>query len=142
MKFILAHATARQRAIEAVRTAAAGLVVRIEEPVRSLPQNSKMHAMVDDISRQCQFAGEDMTEDDWKRLMVDAFYRATINDPVFRELWSGCAPRTVMNLDGSGTVALGAQTRRFPKALMSAMVDWLGAWGAQMDVEWSDGNQA
>lgn len=137
MKFILAHATARQRAIDAVRQAPEGMVVLIKEPVRTLPQNSIMHAMVADISRQCQFAGEDMPEEDWKRVMVDAFYRATINDEKFKKLWADCAPRTVMNLDGSGTVELGAQTRRFPKALMSAMVDYLGAWGAEMDVEWS-----
>lgn len=139
-KFTLAHAMARLRAIDAVRAAPDGMVVLIEEATRTIPQNAKLHAMLYDISRQCQFMGDDMDEEDWKRVMVDAFYRATINDAEFRDLWSGCIPRTVMNLDGSGVVMLGAQTRKFPKKLMSGMVDFLHAWGSEMDVQWSAEN--
>ena len=40
-------------------------------------------------------------------------------------------------IDGSGVVALGTQSRRFPKKLASAFVEWLYALGAEVGVRWS-----
>ena len=47
-------------------------------------------------------------------------------------------PITVMpSLDGTAIVALGEQTRKFPKKVASAFIEWLNAWGAENDVRYS-----
>lgn len=142
VKFILVHAAARQRALDAVRTAPEGMVVEIKPQTRSLPQNARMHAMFGDVAKQMTYRGEELLLEDWKRLLVDALWRATKDDPDLAQEWEGLAPRTVPSLDGSGVVSLGAQTHRFSKKLSSACIDYMHAWGSENDVEWSDGNQA
>jgi hypothetical protein len=43
------------------------------------------------------------------------------------------------SLDGTGVVTLGMPTRKFPKALASAMIDWLSAWMIEQDIDLADG---
>jgi hypothetical protein len=99
-------------------------------------QEMKYHAMFGDIAKQCEFMGKKWDADDWKRLLVDAFYRATKDDPDLSGEWEKVMPHMVPSLDGSGVVQLGAQTRRFTKKLASAFIEYLYAWGAEQGVQW------
>jgi hypothetical protein len=41
------------------------------------------------------------------------------------------------SMDGLGIVALGWQTRIFPKKLASAFIEWLYALGAETNIQWT-----
>ena len=53
------------------------LVVKIQPITRSLEQNSKLHALLSDISKQCEFNGKKRDIDTWKMIMVSAHKLAT-----------------------------------------------------------------
>lgn len=126
-------------AIKPASEAMQWLEVVIRTVKRTSPQNRKLHAMFGDVAAQCQWIGRDWDAADWKRLLVDAFQRATITDPEFSALWAKVGVvRTVPSLDGAGVVTLGLQTRDFPVELAGHMIEWLLAWGAEAGVEWSE----
>jgi len=63
--FTLAHDTARQRAVEAVKNARHGWVVRIEPPNRTSAQNSFYWATLSAISEQIRPQGQVHDQDVW-----------------------------------------------------------------------------
>ena len=65
MIFTLAHDTARQRAVEAVKNARQGWVVRIEPPNRTSAQNSFYWATLAAISEQIRPQGQTHDQDVW-----------------------------------------------------------------------------
>lgn len=65
MIFTLAHDTARQRALEAVKNARKGWVVRIEPPNRTSAQNSFYWATLSAISEQIRPQGQEHSPDIW-----------------------------------------------------------------------------
>jgi hypothetical protein len=138
-RFNLVHDIARQRAMEAVRTAAQGLEVLIREPAKSRDQEEKYHAQIGDIADQWNYLGVKWSREDMKRILVNAFKEDTKNDPELAECWRQVGElRAVPGIRG-GLVMLGEQTRKFPKKLASAFVEWLYALGVEQDIEWSDG---
>lgn len=136
-RFKLINDDTREHIIRQIRMAPWGKVVTIADPKKSRDQEAKYHAMFGDIAKQCRFMAQTWDAEDWKRLLVDAFHRATKDDPDYRDEWVKVMPRMVPSLDGSGVVALGAQTRRFTKKLASAFIEFLHAWGAHEGVRWS-----
>jgi hypothetical protein len=133
--FILSHPQARQRAIDAVRMAADGEVVRISPPAKTREQEAKYHAQIADIARQCsEFRDRGYDEDDVKRLLIDAFAH------VMREAGTPLHHdgRVVPSLDGRRVVQLGIQSSKFWKNEASQFIEHLYAWGAENGVEWSD----
>ena len=124
-KFTLAHATARQRAIDAVRQAPDGMVVEIRAKTRSLGQSARMWAMLTDLSRQLKWCDRDLSPADWKCLMTAHLKRH----------------ETVPGLDG-GFVVLGAYTSQMTVRDMSDLIELMFAFGAENDVEWSDDDEA
>ncbi len=132
--FRLIHDQARRGACEAIKNAHEGYVVTITEPNRNLEQNAKIHAQISDIARQCRFMGRRFSVEDWKRLLIDAFARIKVAEGSPLRGWGRILP----NLDGSGFVQLGVQSRDFKKAEASEFVEYLYAWGTGNDVAWSD----
>lgn len=141
--FRLQNTAVRQAACYAVQQAPDGFVVKIGEPVKSREQEMMYHSQIGDIADQYMFCGRKWDVEDMKRLCIDQFRRDTINDDDFKELWAEVSKiELAPSLDGSGTVALGVQSRRFPKKLASAFVDWLYSFGAEHGVVWSDPMEA
>ena len=99
--------------------------VEIKYKNRSNEQNEKFHAIIGDIAKQAQHMGAKWDAEDWKRLLVDKFLRETgfKNSPI------------IPNLDGTGIVQLGFQTRNFSKEHASEFVEFLQAWAADNGVE-------
>ena len=76
--FILVHEEARRRALDAVRNAPDGYVVRISEPTRTSAQNDKFHALCSDLERSGrEWAGKRRTAEQWKVLLVSGHAVAT-----------------------------------------------------------------
>lgn len=119
--FPLAHAQARRLAAECVMQAPEGYVVTIQEPTRTLDQNSKLWPMLQDISRQVEWYGMKLSDDEWK----DVFSAALKKQKV------------VPGLDG-GFVVCGQRTSRMGKKEFSDLVELMYAFGAERDVRWSE----
>ena len=131
----LVHTQAKLGAIACIKSPDYdGYVVTIQEPTRNLEQNSKLHALLNDISKQQTFQESKLSCDDWKRLFIDAFCRVrqAEGNPLSN---SG---RVVPSLDGSGIVQLGMQSRNFKKADASEFIEYLIAWGVDQGVIFSD----
>ena len=137
--FILAHPEARRRAHAAIDEAPDGYTVKISEPKRSSDANAKFHAMLQDLSDQWTLHGRKWDLESMKRLCIDQFKRDTTGDPEFAAAWRELgAIEIAPSIDGTGVVALGTQSRRFPKKLASGFIQWLDALGAEVGVTWSD----
>jgi hypothetical protein len=97
------------------------LIMEIKQAPKSRDQEEKYHAMIGEIAKQAEHLGSKWDAESWKRLLVDQFMRD-----------SGKANNRILpNLDGSGIVQLGNQTRKFTKEQASEFVEWLLAWGAE-----------
>jgi hypothetical protein len=117
----LVHPTARQLASKACINAPDGYVVEIKPRTRSLDQNAKMWAMLDDVSRQVEWYGQRLTSDEWKDVLTAALKKQ----------------KAVPGIDG-GFVVIGARTRNMTIREMSDLVELMYAFGAERDVRWSD----
>ena len=96
------------------------LTMEIKLTSKSREQEEKYHAMINDIAKQAQHLGAKWSSEDWKRLLVDQYLREV------GEVQSKIIP----NLDGTGIVQLGFQTRKFTKEQASEFVEWLYSWSA------------
>lgn len=122
---------ARQNCIDQVKILPSGWVVKFSMPKRSNIQSDKFHTQIGDIAKSCRYYGKQVDEESWKRLLVDQFRRETIKDPDIGPFWVGRGVEMILNLDGTGVVVLGEQTRWFPKPLASAFIEWLDCYEAQ-----------
>jgi len=132
--FFLVHAQARQRCAEFAASAPDGWRVVFSEPRRKDIQNSKMHAMMEDIARQVQHAGRYWDADDMKRFLVDDFAEEmrSAGHPLHNDT------RVFPSMDGRRIVQLGIQTREFRVAEASAFIEFLYAKGAEHSVKWTE----
>lgn len=130
---------ARENAVRAILEAPDGSRVKLESPRKTRGQEEKYHAMFGDIARQYAHAGRKWDDEDMKRLLVDAFRHETKTDPEFAPLWAEMGEMHLVPAIGrDGFVALGTQTRKLPRKLASALVEWLYAFGAENDIQWSE----
>ena len=96
------------------------LVMEIKLSSKTREQEEKYHAMINDIAKQAKHLGAKWSSEDWKRLLVDQFLREEAN----------IQGKIIPNLDGTGIVQLGFQTRKFTKEQASEFVEWLYSWSA------------
>jgi hypothetical protein len=131
-RFILAHDTARRRAMQAVADAPAGHVVTVKEPAKSREQEEKYHAQIGEIAEAFRLNGKKLGAETMKRLLIDQFKHETLTDPDLSHYWKTMAQIEMMpSLDGARVIVLGTQSRHFPKPLASAFIEWLNVWAAE-----------
>ncbi len=121
MIFKLVHAQARAGAIQAIKDAEYGYIVKISEPTRSLDANAAMWAMLNDISRQVVWHGRKLDSIDWKNIFTASLKKMDV----------------VPNLDGTGFVVLGQSTSKMTKREMSDLLELIQAFGAQNNVKFN-----
>lgn len=123
MKFVLSHDLARRRAVAAVAEAPAGYVVRVDEPTRSLDQNSAQWPILEAFSEQLEWPVNGrmvkMPAEDWKDVLTAAF--------------RGEQVRLAMGMAG-GVVMLGMHTSRMGKREFSEWLEFLHATAADRGV--------
>ena len=118
--FVMAHATARTRAKEAIDQAPDGYIVRISPPKRSLEQNAKLHAELQEIAETIKWAGEYRDIEVWKRLLTAA--------------WARCRSEPVQILpavDGHGFDVLYQRTSDLSIKEMIDLIEYVQAWRAE-----------
>ncbi len=114
----------RQDAKRAIDEAPDGWQAKITLPRRSDDQNAKYHAMIGEIAKQAEHLGAKWEADDWKRLVLDKFARET----------GRSHGKVIPNLDKTGVVEVGIQSRKFNRQDGSDFIEWLHAWGAENGV--------
>ena len=120
---VLANDVFRQRAIDWIRKAPKDTRIEFKGPKRTLDQNSRMWAMLTDVSTQVVWHGVKLSPDDWKLVFLDGLKR---------EL------RLVPNIDGNGFVNLGRSSSDLSKEEMSDLFELMEAFGATHGVEFHD----
>jgi hypothetical protein len=113
-------------AVDAVTRAEDGYFVTISPPTRSLDQSDKLHAMLGDIAKQVEWHGCKLDADVWKRLCTAACLREQHEQPTM-----------VPALDGSGFDVIYEKTSKMTVKQMSALIDWVQAFGDQNGVRFT-----
>lgn len=96
-------------------------VVNIAPPKRSVDQNSKLWAMLSDVSRS-KPQGRVHTPDMWKSLFMQA---------------CGHEIQFLQGLDGN-PFPHGFRSSRLTKEQMAELISFIDAWGTEQGVQWSD----
>lgn len=124
--------TDRQRATaaEAVLNLVGDWMVTIHEPKRSNVRNAQLHAVITDVSKQLQWAGEWMEVEDWKRLLTAGWMRAT-NRKV----------KLVPAIDGHGFDVLYQRTSKLSEAECRELIQYVYAWGVDQGVKFKEPGQ-
>lgn len=134
--YILAHPTARNRAMHAVAHAPDGYMVAISEPTKKRVQEEKYHAMCGDFAKQAEYIGRKWDTESWKRILVDQF--AAEMRESGSPLHHDGDGQVVPSMDGRRIVQLGIQTREFYVKEAAAFIEYLYAVGAEMGIVWSE----
>jgi len=90
---------------------------------RSVEQNSKLHAVLQDIANQKEWAGKKLDVEAWKRLMVAAWERSNKRAAEFYPA-----------IDGSGFDVVYSRTSRMSKQELSELTEYAQFWAADNDV--------
>ncbi|HHF1625371.1 TPA: recombination protein NinB [Haemophilus influenzae] len=102
------------------------LVVKIQPITRSLEQNSKLHALLSDISKQFEFNGKKRDIDTWKMIMVSAHKIAT-----------GGQAEMVIGLEGE-VINLRESTAQMSVKRLASLIEYITCWGVQNGVRFND----
>jgi hypothetical protein len=111
----------RTRAQRMIAAAPKGWRVELKPPVRSINQNARLWACLDDVAAQAEWEGHKRSAEAWKELFTACLRQQEI----------------VRGLEG-GIVALGARTSEMAPAEMSDLLELIIAWGTQNGVQFSD----
>ncbi|PVX40555.1 NinB protein [Pasteurella langaaensis DSM 22999] len=101
-------------------------VVEIKPITRTLEQNSKLHAMLTDISQQAQFKGRWLSVEQWKLIMVSAHAIA-----------SGGKAEMEIGLEGE-VINLRESTAQMGVKRLASLIDYIEAWAAEQGVQFRD----
>lgn len=88
---------------------------------RSLAQNRKLWPMLTDFSKQLDWHGQKLSPDDWKHIFTAAIKNQK------------CYP----GIDG-GLVFCGYSTSNMDKKTFSELIEFMFAFGAENQIQWSD----
>lgn len=124
--FVLAHAQARQNALQFVAQAPAGYCVTVSEPTRSLEQNAKLHALFSELARKAKLCGRSYTANQWKTLMISGHAIAT-----------GLGVEMVPGVEGE-FVNIRESSASMTVARMTSLIEYIHAWGAQNGAHFGD----
>ena len=136
--FILAHSTARNRAMHAISHAPEGYMVTIQEPVKRRVQEEKYHAMLGDMARQSVYLGRRRSLECWKRLLVEAFVQILRDEAKAQGKPDPFPAGEILpSIDGLRIVQVEVLTRNFTVKQASMFIEYLYAFGSESGVKWS-----
>lgn len=101
---------------------AGAVVMTLGREARSLPQNSRLWPMLEDISKHVEWYGKKYTKEEWKDIITGSFHKCEF----------------VPNIEGSGFVVVGMSTSAMDKQTFTALIEFIFAFGDDKQVPWSD----
>lgn len=129
-QFFLRNEQVRSNSIDFIRALPTDdkkpLVVSIRPITRTLEQNSKLHAMLSDIAKQCEFQGKRRNIDTWKAIFVSAHKIAT-----------GGQAEMAIGLEGE-VINLRESTAQMGVKRLASLITYIEAWGIQNGVHFND----
>lgn len=114
----LAHEGIRARARRWLEKAPAGMLIKFQEPTRTLDQNAKLWAMLTDVSRQAEHNGRRYSPEAWKALFMSA---------------CGHELELIVGLNGE-PVPMGQSSSALSVAQMSDLIEFIAYWAAENGV--------
>jgi hypothetical protein len=96
------------------------VVVEIKPETRTLAQNARLWAMLTDVSKQVNWYGRKLSQEEWKHVFTASLSKQDV----------------VPGIDG-GFVVLGKSTSKMTKPEMSELQDLIEAFGAQQGVRFT-----
>src|SRR3954468_24890109 len=117
----------KARAVRYIEQAPFGTRMELKAAKRTLPQNDRMWAMLTDIAQEKEHCGRKYTPDQWKPLFMHA---------------CGRKMQFVPTLDGQSFMPLGYRSSELSKDEMSALIEFMFAWGAENNVTFHDQAEA
>lgn len=121
--FILAHHVARKNAIQAILEAPDGYAVSIKPKNRSLEQNAKLHALIQEIAQKIEWVGKKQEVETWKRLLTAAWLRAR-GEPV----------EMLPAIDGHGVDIVFRRTSDLTVPEMIELIEYIQAWAIEQGI--------
>lgn len=94
---------------------------------RTTEQNDLFHALLSDIAHQKQWAGQWLSVEEWKRLMIAAWERT-----------KGQGPAMYPAIDGHGMDFIYTRSSRLAKQDFIDLIDYATAWAVEKDVHLHD----
>jgi len=122
--FILAHHVARKNAIQAILEAPDGYAVSIKPKNRSLEQNAKLHALIQEIAQETEWVGKKQEVETWKRLLTAAWLRAR-GEPV----------EMLPAIDGHGVDIVFRRTSDLTVPEMIELIEYIQAWAVEQGID-------
>lgn len=113
----------RERAARILSAAPSGARIEVKAEKRTLPQNSRLWAMLTDVATQKEHAGRRYTPDQWKVLFMHACGREV---------------QFIPSLDGSTFVPWGQRSSDLSKGEMTDLIEFILSWGAENGVVFHD----
>jgi len=111
----------------AVAEAEPGMVVTLGPASRNSAQNALLHALLTEIARSVEWAGEKRDVETWKRLCTAAWLRAR-----------GESVEVLPAIDGHGIDVVFRRTSKLTKAECAELVDFVQAWAVERGVEFAE----
>jgi hypothetical protein len=96
------------------------VVVEIKPETRTLAQNARLWAMLTDVSKQVDWYGRKLSQEEWKHVFTASLAKQDV----------------VPGIDG-GFVVLGKSTSKMTKPEMSELQQLIEAFGAQQNVRFT-----
>ena len=118
--YLVTSEAQRQTVLDAIQRAPLGFTVTAKRNKRSIPQNSRLWAMLTIIAREVPWHGVRLTPEDWKIVFLSAL---------------GHEMRMVPNLDGNGFVSLGRSSSALSKEEFSDLMELIAAFAAERGVD-------
>lgn len=106
------------------------------EPRRSIPQNRKQWAVLRDVSKQVPWWHTNERGDWVFRLMDPESWKSVLTAGFERET------RMALGTDGHTAVMVGASTSQYTRSRFCEYLEFVQAFGAEHEVEWSDDARA
>lgn len=118
---VLSSKFTRERAKALIDRAPDGFVAEVREPKRTLSQNDLFWQMLTDISVSMPM-GQRYTPEEWKpRIMQACGFECQFLPGI---------------LDGH-PFPVGFRSSELTKSQMTALIDWMQAWGDEQGIKWS-----
>jgi hypothetical protein len=95
------------------------LRLTVKPETRNDAQNALLHAILSDVSKTTEWAGQKRDVETWKRLLVAAWLRAR-----------GESVEVLPALDGHGVDVVFRRTSKLSKAECAELIDFIEAWRA------------
>ncbi|MES2187291.1 MAG: recombination protein NinB [Pseudomonadota bacterium] len=106
----------------------AGLTLEVKPATRTARQNRRLHAALDDIAAQTEWAGRRWENEAWKRMLTAAWCRANAE-----------GVDLVPAVDGQGFDVLYKRTSRLTTRECADLLDYVLGWGLDHGVRFGAG---